>query len=126
LGGVGIIVAIIVLVVLGKAVDTIVNDPSSPLKSAFNTEKTVVWTATVSTGEASVSWGAGSGTSTDTFTGTWTKTTTATSSDFMATLTVTGDAMTDQQLTCKITVDGKEVANQSGQTMALCLGSLVG
>jgi len=126
LGGVGIIVAIIVLVVLGKAVDTIVNDPSSPLKSVLTTQKTVVWTATVSTGQASVTWGSAGGESTDTFTGTWTKTTTATSSDFMATLTVTGDAMTDQQLTCTITVDGKEVAKQSGQTMALCVGSLVG
>ena len=117
LGGLAIIVSIIVLVFFGKAVQDLAT-----------TQKTVVWTATVSNGQASSTWGvAASGTSNDTFTGTWTKTTTATGSDLAATLIVQGDMTApNQQVTCEIKVDGKVVASQSGQSTVTCTGALIG
>lgn len=117
LGAVAVIISIISTIIAGAVL--------SEVDSQMNSEHTIDYTATVSTGAASVSYGSIEGQSSAEFDGEWTESATVTGFD-AATLTVTGDPLAeDQTLTCEIIVNGESVTTQSGTGTVSCTGTTI-
>ncbi|MFC0246927.1 DUF4190 domain-containing protein [Citricoccus parietis] len=115
LGAVAVIVSIIATVIAGAFINEV--------DQQMNTEHTIEYKATVSTGAASASYGTIEGQSTADFEGEWTESATVTGFD-AASLTITGDPMAeDQELTCEIIVNGESVTTQTGTSIVTCSGS---
>ncbi len=94
---------------VGKGVSDAISSTSADINT---TPHKVVFKATTN-GKASVNWGATSGGSTADINGTWSKTKNIKGWDAMS-LIVSGDIDGATKVTCKIIVDGKTVASESG------------
>jgi len=116
LGAVALVIAIVTLIVGSLLFRTI--DQTQP------GQHKVVFTATVSSGQANAMWGSVSQSS-QTFSGTWTKSEVYDDAAGLVSLTVTGDFSSQQTVTCDITIDGRDAYSFTGTSVAVCVAPLI-